>query len=83
MSRTTYKVGGCSRNGAVKGKVAGAGGGGTIIVLTFDPERTKVCSASKLEQIALLSTSDPNAQGVTMEYAEEFGYQEAAPEKEN
>ena len=79
--QNNYMIKVALENGAVGAKLAGAGGGGTIIVLTFDPERTKAAllqaGADRFVEL------DPNAQGVTVEYAEEFGYQEAAPAKEN
>ena len=52
-------------NGALAAKLAGAGGGGTIIVLTLDPVRTKeaLVKAGAEEFIEL----DPLAQGVTVE----------------
>ncbi len=56
------------QNGGLAAKLAGAGGGGTIIVLTFEPDRVKqaLLTAGGEEFINL----DPHAQGVTVEQEE-------------
>jgi mevalonate kinase len=54
------------QNGALGAKLAGAGGGGTIIALTLEPERTKQAlkEAGAEEFIEL----DLQAEGVTIEH---------------
>lgn len=56
-------------NGALAAKLAGAGGGGTIIALTLEPERTiqALRDAGAEEFIEL----DPNNSGVTVEYIDD------------
>lgn len=51
-------------NGALGAKLAGAGGGGTIIALTLEPERTKAAlAAAGVEKFVYL---DPNSSGVSV-----------------
>ena len=52
-------------NGAMAAKLAGAGGGGTIIALTFDPAATK--KALKEAGTDAFLELDPTAQGITVE----------------
>ena len=56
-------------NGALAAKLAGAGGGGTIIALTLEPERTiralKEAGAETFVELA------PEAEGVKVEVVEE------------
>jgi len=53
-------------NGAMTAKLVGAGGGGTIIALTLEPERTiKALRDVGAEELIEL---DPLGQGVTVEY---------------
>ncbi len=52
-------------NGALDAKLAGAGGGGTIIALTFDPEATKKALEDAGAEAFL--ELDPTAQGITVE----------------
>jgi galactokinase/mevalonate kinase-like predicted kinase len=56
-------------NGASAAKLAGAGGGGTIIILTLEPERVKkaLMNVGAAEFIEL----NPNSEGVTVEYIDE------------
>ncbi len=63
--QNNYMIRVAKDNGALAAKLAGAGGGGTIIALTLDPERTKkaLVQAGAEEFIEL----DPLAQGVTVE----------------
>jgi galactokinase/mevalonate kinase-like predicted kinase len=60
-----YMIKIAKENGALAAKLAGAGGGGTIIALTLEPERTKKAlikaGADKLLEL------DPKAKGVTVE----------------
>lgn len=60
-----YMIKIAKENGALAAKLAGAGGGGTIIALTLEPERTKKAlikaGAEKLLEL------DPKAKGVTVE----------------
>ena len=53
------------RNGAIGAKLAGAGGGGTIIALTLEPERT--AKALKEAGASHITTLAPDAPGVTVE----------------
>ena len=64
------------QNGALGAKLAGAGGGGTIIAITLEPERTKEAlkEAGAEEFIEL----DPKAEGVTVEYLDKRSYSTAA-----
>jgi mevalonate kinase len=56
-------------NGALAAKLAGAGGGGTIIALTLDPESTiKALTEAGAECFVNL---DPTADGVTVETYED------------
>lgn len=56
-------------NGAFAAKLAGAGGGGTIIALTLDPARTK--GSLKEAGVEEFIELDPMAQGVTVERYDE------------
>mgnify|MGYP001003033753 CR=1 FL=1 len=53
------------KTGALAAKLAGVGGGGTIIALSYEPERTKqaLLEAGTDRFIEL----DPHAQGITVE----------------
>lgn len=64
QNRKMIKV--AMENGAMAAKLAGAGGGGTIIALTLEPERVKnaLLEAGAEEFIDL----DPQSAGVTIEY---------------
>ncbi len=53
-------------NGAKAAKLAGAGGGGTIIALSYEPERTKEALLAAGAECFL--ELDPQASGVTVEY---------------
>ena len=67
--QNNYMIKAARENGGLAAKLAGAGGGGTIIVLTFEPERVKkVLSTAGAEQFIEL---DPEAEGVQVEYVEE------------
>jgi mevalonate kinase len=56
-------------NGALAAKLAGAGGGGTIIALTLEPERTmKALKEAGVETFVELA---PEAEGVKVEVVEE------------
>jgi galactokinase/mevalonate kinase-like predicted kinase len=56
-------------NGALAAKLAGAGGGGTIIALTLDPVRTmNALREAGVEQFIKL---DPRGQGITVEILQE------------
>jgi mevalonate kinase len=56
-------------NGALAAKLAGAGGGGTIIALTLDPEMTmNALREAGVEQFIEL---DPRGQGITVEILQE------------
>lgn len=79
--QNNYMIKVALENGAVGAKLAGAGGGGTIIVLTFDPERTK--AALLQAGVDRFVELDPHAQGVYLEYFGGLGYKESAPVKEN
>lgn len=61
-----YMIKVAKENGALAAKLAGAGGGGTIIALTFEPERVKkaLIAAGADEFVEL----DPYFKGVTVEY---------------
>ncbi|MFY9175744.1 MAG: hypothetical protein WAO80_00035, partial [Caldicoprobacterales bacterium] len=63
--QNNYMIKVAKDNGALAAKLAGAGGGGTIIALTLDPERTKqaLIEAGAEEFIEL----EPLAKGVTVE----------------
>jgi mevalonate kinase len=58
-------------SGALAAKLAGAGGGGTIIVLTHEQER--VMKALKAVGAEEFVTLDPKAGGVKVEYAQDEG----------
>ncbi len=63
--QNNYMIKIAKQNGALAAKLAGAGGGGTIIALTFEPERTKAAlKEAGAEQFVEL---DPEAKGVTAE----------------
>ena len=66
--QNNYMIKAARENGGLAAKLAGAGGGGTIIVLTFEPERVKkALSTAGAEQFIEL---DPAAEGVQVEYVE-------------
>ena len=73
--QNNYMIKVAKENGALAAKLAGAGGGGTIIALSYEPERTKqaLLEAGADRFIEL----DPHAQGVTGEYLGE-GYERVA-----
>jgi mevalonate kinase len=58
------------KNGALGAKLAGAGGGGTIIALTLEPERTK--EALLQAGADCFVELSPDAPGVTVEYFDEL-----------
>jgi galactokinase/mevalonate kinase-like predicted kinase len=63
-----YMIKVAKENGALAAKLAGAGGGGTIIALTFEPERVKkALVAAGAEEFVEL---DPLYTGVTIEHAD-------------
>lgn len=67
--QNNYMIKVAKENGALGAKLAGAGGGGTIIALTLEPERTiKALKEAGAEEFIEL---DPLAQGVTVEYLDE------------
>ena len=70
-----YMIKVARENGALAAKLAGAGGGGTIIALTLEPERTinALRNAGAEEFIEL----DPYGDGVTVEYIDESRQQAA------
>ncbi|NLH58281.1 MAG: hypothetical protein GX461_02550, partial [Clostridiales bacterium] len=53
-------------NGALAAKLAGAGGGGTIIALSLEPERTK--EALRQAGADSFIDLDPNGQGLVVDY---------------
>lgn len=67
--QNNYMIKVAKENGALAAKLAGAGGGGTIIALTYEPERTKqaLLDAGADRFVDL----DPNAAGLTVEYVSE------------
>lgn len=67
--QNNYMIKAARENGGLAAKLAGAGGGGTIIVLTFEPERVKqALTASGAEKFIELN---PTAKGVQVEYISE------------
>ena len=74
--QNNYMIRIARENGALGAKLAGAGGGGTIIALTLEPERTKAAllraGADCFVELA------PYAPGVTVEYLDELGDLEVA-----
>jgi mevalonate kinase len=66
--KNNYMIKIARENGALGAKLAGAGGGGTIIALTLEPERTKkALKEAGAEQFVEL---DPFSEGVTVEIIE-------------
>ena len=74
--QNNYMIKVAREHGAMGAKLAGAGGGGTIIALTLEPELTKEAllraGADCFVELA------PYAPGVTVEYLDELGDLEAA-----
>jgi mevalonate kinase len=67
-----YMIKVAKENGALAAKLAGAGGGGTIIALTFEPERVKkALVAAGAEEFVEL---DPLYTGVTVEYVDKESF---------
>ncbi len=73
--QNNYMIKVAKENGALAGKLAGAGGGGTIIALSYEPERTK--QALIEAGVDRFIDLDPHAPGVTVEYLGE-GYERVA-----
>lgn len=74
--QNNYMIKVAKENGAMAAKLAGAGGGGTIIALTLEPERTiKALREVGAEEFIEL---DPLGQGVTVENIDESMKQTAA-----
>ncbi len=70
--QNNYMIKVARENGALGAKLAGAGGGGTIIALTLEPERTiKALKEAGVEEFIEL---DPKAAGVNVEYIDEGSY---------
>lgn len=67
--QNNYMIKVAKENGALAAKLSGAGGGGTIIALTLEPDRTKkaLVKAGAEKFIEL----DPMAQGVKIERYED------------
>jgi len=67
--QNNYMIKVAKENGALAAKLAGAGGGGTIIALTLEPQRTiqALKEAGAQEFVEL----DPLGEGVTVEYISE------------
>lgn len=63
--QNNYMIKVAKKSGALAAKLAGAGGGGTIIALTLKPERTK--KALKEAGAETFIELDPFAEGVTVE----------------
>lgn len=74
--QNNYMIKVAKENGALAAKLAGAGGGGTIIALTLEPERTinALRNAGAEEFVEL----DPFGKGVNVEYIDESMEQAAA-----
>ena len=74
--QNNYMIKIARENGALGAKLAGAGGGGTIIALTLEPERTKEAllqaGANCFVELA------PHAPGVNVEYLDTLGDLEVA-----
>jgi len=67
--QNNYMIKVARENGALGAKLAGAGGGGTIIALTLEPERTiKALKKAGVEELIEL---EPKAEGVTVEYLDD------------
>ncbi len=64
--QNSYMIKVAKANGAQAAKLAGAGGGGTIIALSYEPERTKEALLAAGAECFL--ELDPGASGVTVEY---------------
>lgn len=67
--QNNYMIKVAKENGALAAKLAGAGGGGTIIALTFEPERTK--NALKEAGAEKFIELEPEAKGVIVDYISE------------
>ncbi len=67
--RNNYMIRVARDNGALAAKLAGAGGGGTIIALTLDPSRTR--QALKRAGATAFINLDPGSPGVTVTKAEQ------------
>ena len=68
--QNNYMIRVARKNGALGAKLAGAGGGGTIIALTLEPERTK--EALLQAGADCFVELSPDAPGVTVEYFDEL-----------
>lgn len=69
--QNNYMIKVAKENGALAAKLAGAGGGGTIIALTLEPQRT--IEALKEAGATQFIELDPLGEGVTVEYIDEEG----------
>jgi galactokinase/mevalonate kinase-like predicted kinase len=67
--QNVYMIKVAKENGALAAKLAGAGGGGTIIALTLEPQRTmKALKEAGAETFVEL---DPKAEGISIEYIDD------------
>jgi galactokinase/mevalonate kinase-like predicted kinase len=67
--QNNYMIKVAKKNGGLAAKLAGAGGGGTIIVLTYEPDRVKTALTSAGAETFV--DLDPGAKGVQVEYVTE------------
>ena len=67
--QNNYMIKVAKENGALAAKLAGAGGGGTIIALTLEPQQTmKALKEAGAETFVEL---DPKAEGISIEYIDD------------